>query len=405
MKRLTIPIIFLMCFAVLCFGQRRTRVSQRKIIQLTEPQKTGTVTFEQALANQQRTSQFDGQPLKSEQISQLAWAGQGIIDEQRGMRTAPTIGSIYPIELIFATDEGVFGYQPNEHSFEQISEQDIRNMLQSSVMTQNPVSGAGCAVVIAGAVRKLTSEYGNKSRIYMSIEAGRVAQNIQLQAICLDLGSTAKSEFDSRAIAKMCGLTRTLDPLSIIFIGNPAGREIYDGKTISTVKKAVFIIAGRNFREDELFQTKLVLDAAQIETDIASTQLGLIRGQLGRMAEANVLVDELKVDDYDAIIFASGPGTIDYIGNTNIMNIAKEAVRKNKVLAAIGVAPALLADAGVLSGMRATCYITEQQRLQQFGAIYTGMAVERDRLIITAVGPQASMDFGRAIVDAMSGQY
>ncbi len=405
MKRLTILIIISMCFAVLCFGQRRSRVSQRKIIQLTEPEKSGTVVFEQALANQQSVNRFDGRALKREQIGQLAWAGQGIIDEQRGLRTAPSINSIYPIELIFATDEGIFGYQPSEHSFEQISNQDIRSMLESSVMTQDPISGSGCAIVIAGAVRKLTSQYGNRSRIYMSMEAGRIAQNIQLQAICLDLGSVANSQFETRNIAKMCGLTRTLDPLSIIFIGYPAGQEITDGQTVSTVKKAVFIIAGGSFREDELFQTKLVLDAAQIETAIASPQLGLIRGQLGRMAEANVLVDQLKVDDYDAIIFATGQGTIHYIGNTNIMNIAREAVRQNKVLAAIGIAPVLLADAGVLSGIRATCYMTEQQRLAQFGAIYVTAPVVRDRLIITAIGPEASMEFGRAIVDALTGQY
>lgn len=404
MKRLTILIILLTCFAVLCFGQRRSRVSRRKIIQLTEPETTGTVTFEEALANQQSITRFSGQSLKRAQIGQLAWAGQGLIDEQRGLRTAQSIGSVYPIELIFATDEGIFAYKTDEHSFEQISDQDIRSMLESSVATQEQISGSGCGIVIAGAVRKLTAQYKNKSRIHMSMEAGRIAQNIQLQTICLDLGSTANSEFDSRAISKMCGLTRTLEPLSIIFAGYPAGQEITEGQTVSTVNKAVFIIASQNFREDELFETKRVLDAAQLETEIASTKLGLIRGALGGMAEAGVLVEQLKVDDYDAIIFVTGAGTIEYIGNTTIMNIAREAVRKNKVVAAIGLAPVLLADSGVLSGIRATSFITEQQRLAQFGAIYTGAPVERERLIITATGPQASMDFGRAIVDALTGQ-
>jgi protease I len=403
MKRLTILLILTMCFAVLCFGQRRPRISQRKIIQLTEPQITGTVSVEQALASQQNVSKFDGQALKREQIGQLAWAGQGIINEQKGLRTAPTIASIYPLELVFATDEGVFGYQPDDNSFEQISEQDIRSILESSVTTQTPISGAGCAVVVAGAVRKLTTQFGNRSRIYMSLEAGRAAQNIRLQAVAMELGSISNSQFDSRNVAKICGLTRTFDPLTIVFIGNPAGQEIYDGQTISTTKKAVFIIAGQHFREDELFPTKQILDAAQISTDIASTKLGLISGSLGRMAEATVLVDQLNVDDYDAVIFTTGPGTIQYIGNTTIMNIIRDAVRKNKVLAAIGVAPVLLADAGVLNGVQATSYITEQQRLVQSGAIYTGAPVTQDRLIITATDPQAAMEFGRVIVNTLMG--
>jgi protease I len=79
-------------------------------------------------------------------------------------------------------------------------------------------------------------------------------------------------------------------------------------------------------------------------------------------------------------------------------------VRKGKVLAAIGVAPTILANANVLAGVRATSYLSEQNVLVQAGAIYTGLPVERDRLIITATGPAAALQFGRAIVDALAGR-
>ncbi len=110
MKRLTILGIVLVCFAALCLGQRRTR-SPQKIVRLIKPSLTGTVSFEEALAKRRSVRLFASKPLDSEQIGQLAWAGQGITDQQRGLRTAPSAGETYPIDLYFATPEGLFVYR------------------------------------------------------------------------------------------------------------------------------------------------------------------------------------------------------------------------------------------------------------------------------------------------------
>jgi len=115
MKRLTILGIVLVCFAALCLGQRRTRTPQ-KIVRLTKPSLTGTVSFEEALAKRRSVRLFANKPIESEHIGQLAWAGQGITDTQRGLRTAPSAGETYPIDLYFATQEGLFVYRPAEHT-------------------------------------------------------------------------------------------------------------------------------------------------------------------------------------------------------------------------------------------------------------------------------------------------
>ena len=74
------------------------------------------------------------------------------------------------------------------------------------------------------------------------------------------------------------------------------------------------------------------------------------------------------------------------------------------LIAAISVANTILANAGVLTGIRATSFLSERGRLIQAGAVYTGIPVEQDRLIITATGPVASIQFGRAIADALTGR-
>jgi len=406
MKRLAILAIVLACFATLCLGRSRSRTPQT-IIQLTDPNLTGFVSLEEALAKRRSVRQFSSEPLKRSQISQLAWAGQGITEPQRGLRTAPSAGAIYPIELLFVTQEGLFAYRPADHSLLQISDQDVRNTLAVAASGSESVASAGCNIIVAGDVRKLTDRFKDDARKYLRLEAGHIAQNILLQAVCLDLGAVPVGGFDTSQVRKVCRLRRTLEPLYIICVGYPAGQgttETYEGQVGAAGKKAALIIASQNFQDEELYGTKRVLDAAQVQTVIASTRTGAIQGMLGNMAEASIPVKRLKVDEYDAIIFIGGTGAAEYVSNPTVMNMVRETVRKGKIIAAIGVAPTILANANVLAGTLATSYISERDRLIQAGATYTVFAVQRDRSIITATGPQAAVQFGRVIVDALAGR-
>ncbi len=417
MKRLTILGIVLVCFAALCLGQRRTRTPQ-KIIRLTNPSLTGTVSFEEALTKRRSVRLFSSKPLESEYIGQLAWAGQGITEPQRGLRTAPSAGATYPIELFFATQEGLFAYRPAEHSLAQTSDQDIRSglaaaaspvasLMSGTIQGAQSVATAGCNIIVAGSVRKLTSQFRNKARTFMLLEAGHIAQNIQLQAVCLDLGSVTIANFNSKDVSRICRLSRGLEPLYIICVGYPieqAAAEALQDQEGTGTKRAALIVASQNFRDEELFETKRALDAAAVQTVTASTRIGIIRGALGGIAEANILVGQLRAIDYDAIIFIGGPGAIEYVVNPAALNLAREAVRQRKILAAISTAPTILANAGVLTGVRATSFLSERNILIQAGAIYTGIPVEQDRLIITSSSPAASIQFGRAVADALTGR-
>ncbi|UCE49222.1 MAG: DJ-1/PfpI family protein [Phycisphaerales bacterium] len=400
MKRLVILAIILSCLANLGLGNRRTRKSSQKIIQLTDPNLTGKLTFEEALAKRRSVREFSTKELKRSQIGQLAWAGQGVTDAQRGFRTAPSVEALYPMELYIATKDGLFTYQPNEHSLTELSDQDIRSELARTTLTPEPVAAAPCSIIIAGSSRTIAGRVGNRARTFVAMEAGHIAQNIQLQAVCMGLGSVPIGGLDPAAVRRVCMMSRGLEPLYVIAVGYPVGEVTEKGQVASGAKRAALIVPSLNFRDDELFTTKRMLDAAQIQTVIASTKLGTLRGALGGMADARVLVDQLRVDDYDAIVFISGPP--EYVGNPVAINIVRETVRKGKVLGAIGVAPTILASADALTGIRATAFLSERDRLVQAGAIYTGLPVERERLIITATGATAAREFGRMIAQALT---
>lgn len=410
MKRLTIIALVLAGLTVVCMGAYKSRGSPLKVVKLPQPQLTGAVSLEQALGMRRSVRRFSNQELDLIQIGQLAWAGQGITDKQKGFRTAPSAGAIYPIILYFATQEGVFVYNPDQHSLEQIVREDVRSTL-AKASGQEPAAEAACDIIIAGEARKLAGKYKDRARRYMLLESGHIAQNILLQAVSLGLGSVPIGAFDVNQVRKVCKLPVALDPVYIICVGYPARpepikEEEKETRKIETVKvkKAVLVIASSNFRDEELFQTKRALDAAGIQTVIASTKKAVIKGMLGGRAEATMLVNEVSIDDYDAIIFIGGSGAKEYFANPVALNIAHEAAKKGKILAAICIAPTVLANAGVLNDIKATSFPSERIKLQKAGAQYSGAAVVRDGLIITASGPEVASQFGQAIAQTLTGR-
>lgn len=171
-----------------------------------------------------------------------------------------------------------------------------------------------------------------------------------------------------------------------------------------TGKKVVMIIAQKNFRDEELLTPKQILESEGAEVTVASSSLGTIVGMLGAKVKADILVSEINVADYDAVIFVGGTGASEYWDNATAHKIAQEAVEQGKVLGAICIAPVTLAKAGVLQGKKATVWQSEKGKLTSAGCNYTGASVEVDGNIITADGPSSAEEFGKAIAKALAGK-
>jgi len=67
------------------------------------------------------------------------------------------------------------------------------------------------------------------------------------------------------------------------------------------------------------------------------------------------------------------------------------------VLAAICLAPAILAKAGILKGKKATVWEGARNKVVAGGAAYREGPVVIDGKIITANGPSAAAQFGKSI--------
>lgn len=168
--------------------------------------------------------------------------------------------------------------------------------------------------------------------------------------------------------------------------------------------KILMIIPPERFRDEELFETRDELETAGYKPVIASTRRGTCLGSRGGQAVAEFTLDEIKIDEYEAVVYVGGGGSKLLFDNLAAQSIAKNMLGKGKVVAAICLAPVILAKAGLLENKNATVAGIEAKTLEKFGATYTGPGVTVDGNIVTANAPKASRLFGKKIVETLAGQ-
>ena len=171
-------------------------------------------------------------------------------------------------------------------------------------------------------------------------------------------------------------------------------------------KKIVLIIAFQDFRDEEYFIPKSIFLGEGFEVKTASFKKGEAVGSYGGLAEVDLVLGDLNVNDFDAIVFVGGSGAARYFEDKNCLQIAKEAFSKNKVLAAICIAPAILAKSGILRDKKATVWSSGLDKsvvkiLKQEGADYQEKPLVIEGKIITANGPAQARNFGEVIVRAL----
>lgn len=164
---------------------------------------------------------------------------------------------------------------------------------------------------------------------------------------------------------------------------------------------ALLVIAPHTFRDEEYSEPKEVLERRGVRTVTASTKVGMCTGKLGMVAHAEIALHEARATDYDAVIFIGGGGAQVFFDDPAAHDLARDALTRQSIVGAICIAPSILARAGLLSGVDATCFASQATDLREHGARYREDPVVRDGQIVTASGPDAATSFGEAIADAL----
>lgn len=197
-----------------------TPTSQPQLIELPAPRQEGSLSFEEVLAKRRSLRQFSDDPLTLEQIGQLLWAAQGIT-HPAGLRSAPSAGALYPLEVYAVTQQAVYHYLPQDHCLSVQIQGDARAALYEAALKQGAVREAPAVIVIAAVYARTVKKYGEeRSPRYVHLEAGHAAQNILLQAVALDLGAVPIGAFYDDQVQQVLELPPDHQPLYLIPTGH-----------------------------------------------------------------------------------------------------------------------------------------------------------------------------------------
>jgi len=166
----------------------------------------------------------------------------------------------------------------------------------------------------------------------------------------------------------------------------------------ASAKPVLFIVAPQNFRQEEYFIPKDLLNKAGFQVVTASRAKGELTGYPEGKAKSDLALAQVRLSDYQALVFIGGPGAQVFWDDPQAQALAKEAVKRDMVLGAICIAPVTLARAGVLKGKRATVWPDYHRELSGAGAVYSGLGLTVDGRIVTAAGPDYARQFGEVLL-------
>ena len=193
-------------------------------MKLPKPRYDSEVSLELSLLHRRSVRSYAEQALTLQEVSQLLWAVQGIIDPG-GPRTAPSAGALYPLEVYVVVGDvqilspGVYRYEPDGHQLVKTIDGDKRADLASAALGQGCVKEGAVAFVFTGVYERTTGKYGDRGIRYVHLEVGHAAQNLCLQATAMGLGAVPVGAFSDEQVTRLLNLPEGEQPLYIIPVG------------------------------------------------------------------------------------------------------------------------------------------------------------------------------------------
>ena len=166
----------------------------------------------------------------------------------------------------------------------------------------------------------------------------------------------------------------------------------------------VYVHLAEGFEEIEALTIVDLLRRAGIETETVSVTGRLpVTGSHGVKVVADILFEDAVYSACELIVLPGGmPGSSNLAGHDGLLQKILSFRNQGKGLAAICAAPLVFGRAGILKGIKATCYPGFEKELE--GAECLKDSVVSDGGIITSRGPATAIPFALAIIETLKGE-
>lgn len=170
-------------------------------------------------------------------------------------------------------------------------------------------------------------------------------------------------------------------------------------------KKVLFVIAHEGYQPVEYNEPKKIIEDAGFHVITASNKPGTATATDGSTTPVDIVLDKVRINDYDGVIFIGGSGTLDNLDNEQSYQLIQQAEKNYKVIGAICIATRILAKAAILNSKKATGWDGDgalAKIYEHYNVSYLPeINVVTDDMTITATGPKVAKNFGHEIVDLL----
>jgi SagB-type dehydrogenase family enzyme len=136
----------------------------------------------------------------------------------RPFRTVPSGGALYPLEIFFHSKHvqglraGLYHYNPARNNLRLLREGDVSGRISEALIQPNLAFDSALLFFLTAMFGRSTFKYGPRGYRFVLLEAGHVAQNINLVSNALGLGSINIGGYFDRQIddlLQLDGLTHS----------------------------------------------------------------------------------------------------------------------------------------------------------------------------------------------------
>lgn len=166
--------------------------------------------------------------------------------------------------------------------------------------------------------------------------------------------------------------------------------------------KKIAILVEQQYEDLELWYPKLRFIEAGADVKVIGPEKKSYPSKHGYGAEADLQVDNVSADDFDAVIIPGGYSPDHMRRHPAMVEFVRAMNDAGKIVAAICHGAWMLCSADVVRDRKATCFFSIRDDLVNAGAAYLDEEVVRDGNIVTSRIPPDLPAFCRTIIAALA---
>jgi SagB-type dehydrogenase family enzyme len=190
--------------AELARGARQKSYLTAPKVHLPSPTRVGS-DISMLLESRRSVREYGPEPVELGRLGQLLGWSYGVMNrDDEGVasgRPAPSAGALYPIEIyvcarnVSGLEDRAYHYDPGGHVLEALRMSASTSIVARASLYPEITTTASFMVIMTAVLQRTCAKYGERGYRFALLDCGHVAQNLQLVASAIGLGSVGLGGF------------------------------------------------------------------------------------------------------------------------------------------------------------------------------------------------------------------